>query len=217
MAEGEKSSRLRTLASKFARRWSNAVEIYGTVDLRSLGLARIGLGLLLLWDLLRRVPDLSNWYSNEGLLPNHTVLWRPSSEYMFSFFFAASRPEEAAVMFALCAIPFVAFTIGWHTRVMHVISFACMVSLHDREIFTENGGDCAINLLCFWTMFLPMGARFSVDAVKRSLVARRERTVSELNDRAAAVTEPPNTKSLAFFAILLQLAVIYYFNAVNKH
>ena len=217
MAEGEKSSTIRTLGSKLKRHWSSAVEIYGTFDLRSLGLARIGLGLLLLWDLLRRVPDLATWYSNEGLLPNHTVLWRPSSEYMFSFFFAASRPEEAALMFVLCAIPFVAFTVGWHTRVAHVISFACMVSLHDREIFTENGGDCAINLLCFWTLFLPMGARFSVDAVQKSLAARRERTAGELNDRAATATKAESTKSLAFFAILLQLAVIYYFNAVNKH
>jgi hypothetical protein len=205
------------LRSKLKAKWSEAVDIYGTFDHRSLGLARIGLGLLLIWDLLRRVPDLSTWYSNEGLLPNHTVLWRPSSEYMFSFLFAASRPAEAAVMFAICMIPFVAFTVGWHTRVAHVLSFACMVSLHDREIFTENGGDCAINLLCFWTLFLPMGARFSVDAVQKSLAARRERTAAELDDRAGAAVAPPNTKSVAFFAILLQLAVIYYFNAVNKH
>jgi hypothetical protein len=217
MAERETSSRRGALKAKLKVYWANAVEIYGTFDPRSLGLARIYLGLLLLWDLLRRVPDLSTWYSNEGLLPNHTVLWRPSSEYMFSFLFAASRPEEAALMFALCALPFIALTVGWHTRVAHVLSFACMVSLHDREIFTENGGDCALNLLCFWTMFLPMGARFSVDAVRKSLAARRERTADELNDRAGMPAPARSGKSLAFFAILLQLAVIYYFNAVNKH
>jgi hypothetical protein len=136
---------------------------------------------------------------------------------MFSFLFAASRPEEAAVMFVLCGIVFVVFTIGWHTRLAHVLAFACMVSLHDREIFTENGGDCAQNLLCFWTLFLPMGARFSVDAVRASLTARRERTVAELNERPAAPADQGSRRSLAFFAILLQLAVIYYFNAVNKH
>jgi len=199
------------------RHFASAVEIYGRFDLRSLGLARIGLGVLLLWDLLRRVPDLATWYSNEGLLPNHTVLWRPSSEYMFSFFFAASRPGEAAAMFVPCGIVFFLFTVGWHTRLFHVLSFACMVALHDREIFTENGGDCAQNLLCFWTMFLPMGARFSIDAVRASLSVRKERTAGELNDRAGAAAKAPQTKSIAFFAILLQLAVIYYFNAVNKH
>src|SRR4051794_27949384 len=127
-----KPSRIGGIGSKIRARWSSALEIYGTFDLRSLGLARIYLGFLLLWDLLRRVPDLPTWYSNEGLLPNHTVLWRPSSEYMFSFLFAASRPSEAAAMFVLCALPFLALTVGWHTRAAHVLSFACMVSLHDR-------------------------------------------------------------------------------------
>jgi hypothetical protein len=206
-----------SLRARLAPRVAEAVEIYGRFDPRSMGLARIGLGLLLIWDLLRRVPDLSNWYSNEGLLPNHTVLWRPSSDYMFSFFFAASRPSEVAVMFVLSGIVFLIFTLGYRTRFFHILSFACMVSLHDREIFTENGGDCALNILCAWTLFLPLGARFSIDAVRKSLARRRERTAEELNDRAGAAVKPPYTASIAFFAVLLQLAVIYYFNAVNKH
>jgi len=114
---------------------------------------------------------------------------------MFSFFFAASRPEEVAVMFALSGLVFLAFTIGYRTRFFHVLSFVCMVSLHDREIFTENGGDVALNLLVAWSMFLPMGARFSVDAVRASLAARRERSAAELNDRAAIPTKAPNTVS----------------------
>ncbi len=62
-----------------------------------------------------------------------------------------------------------------------------------------------------------MGARFSVDAVRASLAARRERTVTEL-DVPPTLPDPKKhaAKSLAFFAILLQLATIYYFNAVNK-
>jgi len=196
------------------------VEIYGSFDPRSLGLGRIGLGLLLLWDLLRRVPDLSNWYSNDGLLPNHTVLWRPSSEYVLSFLLAASRPEEAALMFVLCGLVFFVFTLGWHTRFFHVLSFLCLISLHNRVIFLENGGDVALNVLCALTMFLPMGARFSIDAVRASLAARRERTVDELNGGSVTRLHTSATRpvtSLAVFALLLQLAVIYYFNAVNKH
>jgi hypothetical protein len=205
------------LRARLKVRWAEAIEIYGRFDPRSMGLARIGLGLLLIWDLLRRVPDLANWYSNEGLLPNHTVLWRPSSEYMFSFFFAASRPSEAAAMFVFSGIVFFVFTLGYRTRFFHILSFACMVSLHDREIFTENGGDCALNILCAWTLFLPLGARFSIDAMRESLAARREKSADELNDRTGALPKPRYTASVAFFAILLQLAVIYYFNAVNKH
>jgi len=92
-----------------------------------------------------------------------------------------------------------------------------MVSMQYREAFLENGGDIALKVLCAWTLFLPMGARFSVDSIRVSLASRRERTAAELNDRAGLPPpKPRRVASLAYFAILLQLATIYYFNAVNK-
>jgi hypothetical protein len=217
MAGGAASSKVESRTARAKRAIARAVDIYGSFDHRSLGLARIYLGLLLLHDLVRRLPDISVWYSNDGILPNHTVLWRPHSEYMFSFFFAASRTEEAALMFVLCAIVFVAFTIGYRTRLTHILSFACLVSMAFRQAFLENGGDIALKCLCAWTLFLPMGARFSVDAVRESLAARRERTVADL-EVPPTLPDPKkhSTASIAFFALLLQLATIYFFNAVNK-
>jgi len=211
---GMPTSKVSAIA-KYARRCGpRMVATYGTLDPRSLGLGRIGLGLLLMYDLVRRVPGLVTWYSNEGLLPNHTVLWRPSADYVFSLLLAASRPEEAAIFFALFAIVYLLFTVGWHTRFFHFLSLVCLVSLHDRAIFLENGGDVALNLLCVWTLFLPMGARFSIDAVRRTL-AKREESARELNDRPSSQERP--VVSLAVLAILLEISVIYYFNAVNKH
>jgi hypothetical protein len=211
-ANPSKLSAIRTAAKRYGARFTEA---YCTLDPRSLGLGRIGLGLLLLHDLARRVPGLSTWYSNDGLLPNHTVLWRPSSDYVFSFLLAASRPEEVGFMFALFALVYVAFMVGWHTRFFHVLSFVCLVSLHDRVIFLENGGDVALNLLCAWTMFLPMGRRFSLDSLRERLGAKQERCAAELNDRVPGDLRPG--VSLAVLAILLELSVIYYFNGVNKH
>jgi hypothetical protein len=212
---GATRSKGSAILSALRRHWPSVVETYGSLDPRSLGLGRIGLGCLLLYDLARRVPGIATWYSNEGLLPNHTVLWRPSSDYVFSFLLAASRPEEAAIMFALIALVYLAFMVGWHTRLFHVLSFVCLVTLHDRAIFLENGGDVALNLLCAWTMFLPMGRRFSIDALRRSFAERRERSVGELNERAPR--DRRAAVSIAVLAILLELSVIYYFNAVNKH
>jgi hypothetical protein len=195
----------------------SAFETYFTLDPRSLGVCRLGLGALLLYDLARRIPGLATWYSNEGLLPNHIALQRPAAEYMFSILFAASRPWETAVLFVLMGLVFSAFMAGYRTRLFHALSLASTVSLHSRAIFLENGGDVVLNLLCAWTLFLPMGARFSIDAVKKSLAARREQTVTDLNDRSAL---PPRqtrpVRSLVVLAILLQLAAIYYLNALHK-
>ena len=206
------------LRARLRARWPEIRNIYFTFDPRSLGLARIGLGVLLLYDLWRRVGGIPTWYTNEGLLPNHAVLWRPDSDYIFSFFFAASTASEAAVLFVLTALVYLCFLVGWHTRLVHLLAFACMVSVHSRGTFLENGGDVALNLLCGWTLFLPMGVRFSIDALARSLHARREHAVSELGDRS--VWRAPAARpvvSLAVLAVLLQVSVIYYFNAVHKH
>lgn len=206
------------LRARLRAKWPEIRGTYFTFDPRSLGLARIGLGILLLYDLWRRIPGIPTWYTNEGLLPNHAVLWRPDGDYVFSFFLAASTSGEVAVLFALVALVYLCLLVGWHTRFFHLLAFICMVSVHSRGTFLENGGDVAQNLLCGWTLFLPMGRRFSIDALRESLAVRRERTAGELGDRAAwrALAARPAV-SLAVLAILLQVSVIYYFNAVHKH
>src|SRR6185437_4996931 len=103
------------------------------------------------------------------------------------------------------------------------------ISLHARVTLVENGGDWMLCELIVWAAFLPLGRRFSVDAVRASLRRRRETTAAELADRAAMRPEPrpdllassppydPNrVVSLAAFTILFQLAVSYFFNAVQK-
>jgi len=185
-----------------------------SLDPRSLGLFRIGLALLLLGDLLRRVPGLETWYSNEGLLPNHNQLWRPAARWMFSVFFMASTPAEAAVGFVLCGLVFLGLLVGWKTKLFQALSLVAVVSLHSRAVILENGGDVVMNLLVAWTLFLPLGRRFSVDALLASLRRRREGTPADLADRAPGDLRP--VVSLAVLGVLLQLAVIYYFNAVHK-
>ena len=70
---------------------------YMTVDARSLGFGRIVLALILLFDLWHRARVITLFYSNDGLIPNHMMLWRPPTQWMFSFFFILSRPDEVAV------------------------------------------------------------------------------------------------------------------------
>ena len=48
---------------------------YLRIDARSLGLFRLAFGLVLLSDLVRRFRYLKDFYSNEGVLPNHNHLF----------------------------------------------------------------------------------------------------------------------------------------------
>jgi predicted DCC family thiol-disulfide oxidoreductase YuxK len=182
-----------------------------------LGAFRIGFGLALLVDLLRRVPVLTAFYSNDGVLTNHFAQFLPQSRWLFSLYFVASSPGEAAVAFALTGLVYAAYTVGYRTRLMQILSFVLVTSLHSRNIMIENGGDVVMNLLALWTMFLPLGRRFSLDALFASWRAAREQRPADLNDRT--LPPPPDERPvvrLACLAVLVQFILIYGFNALHK-
>jgi predicted DCC family thiol-disulfide oxidoreductase YuxK len=189
-------------------------QTYFSFDVRSLALFRVVFAAVLLVDLYLRSRVLDAFYTNEGLVPNHTLLWAPLGPHVFSLFFTASHHGEALALMLLCAASFLCLLIGYATRIAQVASLIALISLNGRLSLLENGGDVVMNLLAIWTLFLPLGERFSVDALLRSLRARPEQTPAQLNDRASL--PPARVYSLACFALLLQFTVIYYFNVVHK-
>jgi hypothetical protein len=180
---------------------------YLAADPRSLGVFRLGFALLLFADLVHRYQGLEYWYTNSGLLPNHTLLWRPPASHVFSLFFVASSRSEAQLGFALCALVYGCFGLGYRTRWSHAAALICRVSLNSRLAVLENGGDMVMNLLCIFTLALPLGRRFSVDAWLASLRA---------SPLAAASARTQPVHSLAMAGLIVQFALIYVFNALSK-
>ena len=189
---------------------------YLTIDPRSLGAGRIALALCLLLDLLRRVPFVTLWYSNLGLLPNHTVLWEPAYPYTWSFFFMASRPSEVAIGFLVCAVAYTMLLFGFRTRTAQVASLLCVLSLHGRLLMLENSGDAVLGQLCLWTLFLPTGRRYSVDSLRASLRAFPDHDDGDLGDRDRVRPDPRPFVSWAVLVLLVQLAAIYFLSAAQK-
>jgi hypothetical protein len=190
---------------------------YLTIDPRTLGAGRIALALVLLLDLARRIPVLGLWYSNEGLLPNHTVLWRPPFPWTFSFFFMASLPSEAAIGFVLCGVAYLMLLLGNRTRWAHLASLLALLSLHGRVLFLQNGGDVVLVELCVWTLFLPTGRRYSLDSLRARLAAHPGTEVEALADPTVAPPETTPVVSLAALAVVVQLAIVYLLNALQKN
>ena len=118
----------------------------------------------------KRAAQLDIFFTNEGLIPNHTLLWRPPFEKAVSLFYLASYRHEAIAGFVVCAIAYLALLVGFRTRLAQIASLIAVLSLHGRLLLFDNGGDVVLGLLCIWTTFLPTGRRWSVDAV----LARRE-------------------------------------------
>ena len=191
-------------------------DTYATADPRSLGLFRIALATLLFFDVLRRWPDIEAHYANTGWLTNHFMLFRPMSDHLFSLYLACSTPGEVKTLMLFHLGVCVALGLGWHTRLMHVLAAMLLVSINSRNIMLENGGWVVLTLLTVWSMFLPLGRRFSIDALRASFKARVETTPEALNDRANPPRDTRPVVSLAVAALILQWVVIYYFNVVHK-
>jgi predicted DCC family thiol-disulfide oxidoreductase YuxK len=189
---------------------------FASADPRTLGLFRILFGVFLLVDWYRRWPDYVLFLTNDGILPSHASISRPMSPYLFSVFHVAQTPAEVAVALALTGVVFALYLVGYRTRLMQILVLLLITSLHSRNILLENGGDVVANLLAMWTLFLPVGKRFSVDALRESLDARKEKRPDELNDGRSPRGTTTATVSLAYAAAVLNCGFIYYFNTIHK-
>lgn len=190
------------------------LELYGTLDRRLLGIFRIYLGLLCFFDVVRRFHGITLFYSNDGLLPNHYALYAPQAKPFFSVFAAFSTPAEVTVAFTLAALCHLCLAAGLYTRVFQIVCFVLVTSLNMRNLLMESGGTVSLCILTTWSLFLPLGDRFSIDAIRRGMRQNDVSTARELDARPE-ITWPPFV-SIAALALTLEVIVIYFFNTVHK-
>ena len=178
-------------------------ERYLSVDVRVLALFRVWFGLVLLGDVLRSLSVATMFFSNEGVLSNHFALFSPIARPIVSVYLLFSTPGEIKFAFIVSALICLLYIAGWKTRWMQILALVIATSLNIRNELLENGGVVLVNVVCAWTVFLPLGERFSVDA----WLAKR---------RGQAWPSRKRFASLAMLGVILQLAAIYFLNNVQK-
>ena len=168
------------------------------IDLRTLALFRAGLGSVLMVTLLLRFSDLTAFYTDAGVMPRAWLLMT-ESPLRWSVHFASGSALFQGAMLAAQALVAFCLLVGYHTRAATIISWFLLVSLHSRNPLALMGGDYLMVCLLFWGMFLPLAARWSVDA-------------------ALSTTTPPDGRVLSWAsaAIVLQTLSVYFFSALLK-
>lgn len=132
-----------------------------------LALFRMAVALILLKDALYHLPLAHPFYDDAGWLPRYALLDGIAREHRFSLMDALAH-EWMVVAFLLVWIGvLVALLLGYRTRWMTIANFIIVLSLHERNTFVLTGADNALRVLCFWMMFAPVGARYSLDALRR--------------------------------------------------
>jgi len=149
-------------------------------DPRALGLFRIAFGLLCMHDVLRRMPWITTFYSNSGTLSNHYGLYAPIFRPNVSLLSGFSSPAEVTCFFVFTLVCLFMFTIGYRTRLFHLLSWLCVLSIHSRNTMLANGGDVVMNIWWLWTLWLPLGVRFSIDSLRQSLASTTDARPTDL-------------------------------------
>lgn len=181
------------------------------LDRRVLGVFRAALGMVLLYDLLRRCPDAARLWSSEGVLTSAGLNKVPQAQHQLSFLLGIASAPAVQAAFAGLGVVFLLYGLGLFTRLMQVLTLFGYASLNARNLFYEDGGTSLVILLLTWTVLLPLGDRFSLDAL------RRDAALPNVKARVAARAQARLPLfTLAALAILLQAAVIYWLNAAHK-
>ncbi len=167
------------------------------IDTRTLAVFRILVGSLILADLLLRSRNFTFFYAEDGVVPRSLALQRTSDE-VFSFYYVSTEPAVTAALFVVQALIALQLVVGYRTRIATILSFLFVVSLDFRNPFVLSYADTLFRLLLFWAIFLPLGERWSIDAIH----ANRE-------PRSAVV-------NAATAMILLQMVYMYVVNWHHK-
>ena len=188
------------------------------IDRRTLAMFRMVLALVLLSDLINRARHIAPFYSDQGVLPRFAQTQIYSSlPWLFSLHLLSGLVALQVLLFALALGCALALLVGYRTWWATFFSWVLLVSLHNRNPMVVQGGDVLLRLLLFWSLFLPLGARFSLD---RSGDVSGPNTPKDQADGASTDTRSQffetNVLSTGTVAILLQMCFVYWFTVALK-
>lgn len=169
-----------------------------SIDLRALAVLRIALAVLILADLAGRIPLFNVFYVTDSPFPLQLArlecpLW------LFPHLFNDSAVFQAT-LFVLATAFALSLLLGFHTRIACFASWYLLVSMQFRNLNLLSVGDYIMALILFWSIFLPLGSRYSFDQTK----IKKNQFPAHL------------AYSTASAAILLQVAFVYFFASLAK-
>ena len=145
------------------------IKIYGylkdqySIDGRSISLFRTSLGMVLLIDIILRIPEIGSFYTDNGVLPRYVELTNTVNLYKFSIHHAFGSIFGQVLIFSVHLFVTFLFILGHQTKLTTFILWILTSSLHARNYLVLQSGDTALRLFIFWSLFLPVHGNHSFD------------------------------------------------------
>ncbi|WP_340681180.1 HTTM domain-containing protein [Natrinema caseinilyticum] len=171
------------------------------IDPRALGAFRIGLGLVVVADLLvLRAPGLRTFYTDRGIRPRGRFSDARAvvTPRRFRIPLGASSPARGHRAVRDVRL------VGYRSRIAALGSALLLASLHARNPYLVNGGDTILVSLLVLAAFLPLDSMWSL---RRRPDPRRGET---------RIDEEHRITTTATAIVLLHVVSIYAINAILK-
>lgn len=133
------------------------------LDLRSLALFRFGLGIVVSLDCWARLANVGAFYGDTGVLPRALLLPDAHAQH-WSLAFANGTALFQAVLLIIGALAAAALALGYRSRQALLLCWGIVVSMQVRNPLLVSIGDQLMAALLFWSLFVPLANRWSVDA-----------------------------------------------------
>jgi len=190
--------------------------MFKRIDPRQYAFLRILFGLFALDTLfhLHRIADF--FYSDAGWYPTSTAL-KLNNPMIWSLLYMVTSPDGVRLFMDVIAVAAVCMIVGYRSRLANLIVFAGMVSIFHRNAYPDCSEDTVLTITCFYLLFAPTGAAWSVD----SFLKRYRKKLSGINSqnfRESLKQEPETKLSPAWPMIFLQIqvALIYLNTGLDK-
>ncbi|MFC6953699.1 HTTM domain-containing protein [Halorubellus litoreus] len=180
------------------------------VDERALAALRVLLATVVLVDVALSVADATAFYTDAGVLPRDLLYAEFPVRGPLSLHSLSGELWWQYVAFALVALAAVAMLVGYRSRLATALTLVLVLSMQFRNPYVLNSGHALLRRLLLWSVLLPVGARWSLDARRRTSTGTAGTGDDEERSGSTVVA------SVATVGVVVQVLVVYAMNAVLK-
>jgi predicted DCC family thiol-disulfide oxidoreductase YuxK len=128
---------------------------------------RILLGLVLLANYILMIPDVTEWFTDQGTLSLATAKKLAGGQGLNIFRWLPNADWLVWAIFLISFLAVITMTLGLFTRTSSIIVYITLISFHHRNSLILNSGDTFLRIATFLMMFAPAGAALSLDRLLR--------------------------------------------------
>lgn len=176
---------------------------------RALSAVRIGYGVTTFLFLIVNLPVRQQLWGVESAYDWELFMEGAAQGSQPSLYALSSSALWADVLYFGLMVMALLFALGWHTRVITVVFYVLLWSLHARNPLVTNGGDNLVRIILIYLMFAQTAAHWSLDARRNR---RRVAAGRVQHDRLAGTI----FHNGALIACVTQICILYLASGLFK-